>query len=128
MYENYPSQTKIWEGGTKDEIRIFEALFKGVSTRFWLRTIEKCFENPDFIFCSSFPNLRLGSIKIVSRDLSAFEVVATLHNPRDISPMKCHWKLDPSTFGGTFVSTAYSVMDLKIRTLTAHTNAPVQLT
>jgi urea transporter len=41
--------------------------------------------------------------------------------------MKCHWKLDPSTFGGTFVSTAYSVMDLKIRTLTAHTNAPVQL-
>jgi hypothetical protein len=58
----YPSQTKIWEGGTKDEIRIFAALFKGVSTRFGLRTIEKCCENPDFIICSSFPNLRLGSI------------------------------------------------------------------
>jgi len=49
------------EGGTKDEIRIFEALFKDVSTQFGLRTIEKCFENPDFIFCSSFQNLRLGS-------------------------------------------------------------------
>jgi hypothetical protein len=49
----YPSQTKILEGGTK-ELRISkEALFKGVSTRFGRRTIEKCFENPDFIFCSS---------------------------------------------------------------------------
>jgi hypothetical protein len=43
----YPSQTKILEGGTTDEIRIFAALFKGVSTRFGLRTIEKCCENPD---------------------------------------------------------------------------------
>ncbi len=57
------SQTKILEGGTKDEIRIFEELFKGVSTRFGLRTIEKSVENPDFIFCSPFQNLRLGSIK-----------------------------------------------------------------
>jgi hypothetical protein len=59
-----PSQTKILEGGTKDEIRISkEALFKGVSTRFGQLTIEKSVENPDFIFCSSFRNLRLGSIK-----------------------------------------------------------------
>jgi hypothetical protein len=44
----------------KDTIRIStEALFKGVSTRFGLRTIEKYIENLDFIFCSSFPNLRL---------------------------------------------------------------------
>jgi hypothetical protein len=66
----YPSQTKMLEGWTKDEIRIFEALFKGVSTRFWLRTIEKSVENPDFIFCSSFQNLRLGSIKfrLISRN------------------------------------------------------------
>jgi len=62
--EIYPSQTKILEGLTKEEIRIFEALFKGVSTRFGLRTIEKCFENPDFFFCHSFQNLRLGSIKL----------------------------------------------------------------
>jgi len=37
-------------------------LFRGVSTRFGLRTIEKSVENLDFIFCSSFQNLRLGSI------------------------------------------------------------------
>jgi hypothetical protein len=60
----YPSQTKILEGATKDEIRISnEALFRGVSTRFGLWTIEKSVENPDVIFCSSFQNLRLGSIK-----------------------------------------------------------------
>jgi hypothetical protein len=49
----------------KDEIRMFEALFKGVSTRFGPRAIEKSVENPDFIFCSSFPNLRLGSINVL---------------------------------------------------------------
>jgi hypothetical protein len=31
----YPSQTKILEGLTKGEMRVFEALFKGVSTRIW---------------------------------------------------------------------------------------------
>jgi hypothetical protein len=48
---------------SNDEIRTFEAPFKGVSTRFGQRTIEKCFENPDLIFCSSFQKLRLGSIE-----------------------------------------------------------------
>jgi hypothetical protein len=33
------SQTKILEGGTKDEMQIFEALFKGVSTSFGPLTI-----------------------------------------------------------------------------------------
>ncbi len=61
-HQVYPSQTKIWEGGTKDDIRIVEALFKGVSTRFWRLTIEQSVENPDFIFRSSFQNLRLGRI------------------------------------------------------------------
>jgi len=56
------------EGGTKDEILIFEALFKGVSTRFGLRTIEKSVENMDFISCSAFQNLRLGSINFESQD------------------------------------------------------------
>ncbi len=60
--EIYPSQTKILEGGTKDEIRTF--LSKDVSTQFGPRTVEKCFENPHFIFCSSFQNLRLGRIKL----------------------------------------------------------------
>jgi hypothetical protein len=58
----YAPQTKILEGLTKDEMRLFEALFKGVSTRFWLRTIENPFENQEVIFCQSFQNLRLGSI------------------------------------------------------------------
>jgi hypothetical protein len=43
-------------------MRIFEALFKVLSTQFGPRTVEKSVENPDFIFCSSFQNLRLGSI------------------------------------------------------------------
>jgi hypothetical protein len=60
----YPSQTKILEGGTKDEMRIFEALFKVLRTQFGPRTVEKSVEHPEFIFCSSFQNLRLGSIKL----------------------------------------------------------------
>ncbi len=43
---------------------MFEALFKGVSTRFGLRTIEKYVGHLDFLFCSSFQNLRLGSIHL----------------------------------------------------------------
>ncbi len=50
------------EGLTTDEMRMFESLFKGVSTRFGLLTIEKCFENLHFICCQTFQNLRLGSI------------------------------------------------------------------
>jgi len=58
----YPSQTKILEGGTKDEMRMCEALFKGVSTQCGPLTIEKCITHPHLIFCSAFQNLRLGSI------------------------------------------------------------------
>ena len=36
-------QTKILEGRTNLSERVFEALFKGVSTRFGLRIVEKCF-------------------------------------------------------------------------------------
>ena len=41
----YPSQTKILEGWTNISECVFEALFKGVSTRFVLHNVEKCFEN-----------------------------------------------------------------------------------
>ena len=60
----YVPQMTILKGGTKDEMRISkEALFKGVSTQFGPLSIEKCFlRNPHFISCSSFQNLRLGSI------------------------------------------------------------------
>ena len=60
----YPSQTKILDGRTNVSECFFEALFKGVSTRFGLRTIENPFENQEVIFCSFFQNLRLGSIKL----------------------------------------------------------------
>jgi hypothetical protein len=59
----YGSQTKILERGTKDEMRIFKALFNGSWPKLSTHALEKCFENPHFIFCSSFQNLRLGSIK-----------------------------------------------------------------
>jgi len=48
--ELYAPQTKILEGGTKDEMRIFEELFRGVSTQFGPRSIEKCFEKPHSSF------------------------------------------------------------------------------
>ena len=49
----------------KYEMRIFEVLFKGVITRFRLRTIEKLIETPHFISCSSFQNLRLGRMNLM---------------------------------------------------------------
>jgi hypothetical protein len=58
----YAPQTKILEGGTKDEIRIFDWLFNGSSPKSSTHALEKCFEHPDFIFCSSFQNLRLGGV------------------------------------------------------------------
>jgi hypothetical protein len=55
----YPSQTKILEGWTNISERIFEALFKGVSTGFGRQNVEKCFENAFWNVCSAFQNLRL---------------------------------------------------------------------
>ena len=64
-FEVFASQTKILESVTKDEMRVFEVLFKAVSTGFGLRTIKKSIESQHFIFCSVFQNLRLGTIKLV---------------------------------------------------------------
>jgi hypothetical protein len=47
---------------------VFEALFKGVSTRFGLRIVEKCFENAFEKIGSDFQNLRLGEHKIATRN------------------------------------------------------------
>ena len=58
----YAPQTKILEDWTKERSCIFEALFKGVSTLFGLRIVEKCFENTLRVVCSTVQNLRLGSI------------------------------------------------------------------
>ena len=45
---------------TKDEVCVFEALFN-CEYSIWQRTIEKHLEKAGFIFCSVFPNLRLGT-------------------------------------------------------------------
>ncbi len=49
----YGPQTKILEGQENIRERIFKALFTYVSTRFGLRSFEKCFEN-------TFPNVWLA--------------------------------------------------------------------
>jgi hypothetical protein len=86
-HKRYPSQTTIWSGRTSLSECVFEALFNGESTLFWLQNARKCFEKRirkgcrvcracDFVlkgvhanhienhpfFCSSFPNLRLRII------------------------------------------------------------------
>ncbi len=45
QHDVYAPQTKILEGRTNVSERVFEALFKGVSTVFGLQNVEKCFEN-----------------------------------------------------------------------------------
>ena len=74
-------------------MRLFEALFKGVSTRFGLRTIESPFENQELIFCSFFQNLRLGSIifealfKVVSTQFGPLSMEKSIENPHFILPV-----------------------------------------
>jgi hypothetical protein len=65
--EIYPSQTKILDGLTKDEIQIFDIPFKGVSTRFGLRTIAKYIEKSGFHLLSILPKSSFGEHKIVEK-------------------------------------------------------------
>ncbi len=58
----YAPQTKILEGRTKDEMPMFDTLFKGSWPKLSTHTLEKGVEHRHFIFCSAFQNLRLGSI------------------------------------------------------------------
>ena len=44
---------------------VFQALFKGVRTRFWLRIVEKCLENAFEMVGPAFQHLRLGSIDLL---------------------------------------------------------------
>jgi hypothetical protein len=62
--ESYAPQTKILEGLTKDEIHIFDVLFNGSYPKYSTHALKKCVENPNFLFCQSFQNLRLGGIKV----------------------------------------------------------------
>jgi len=58
---------------------MFEALFKCVSARFGLRTIEKSVENPDFIFCSPFQNEK--TLQTLSRPQTVFVWVIKIACP-----------------------------------------------
>ncbi len=60
----YPSQTKILEGCTSLSECFFEALFKGVSTRFGLWIVEKCFENAFGKIGSDFQNIGMHSLQV----------------------------------------------------------------
>jgi hypothetical protein len=60
----YAPQTKILEGRNNRPERVFEALFKGVSTRFGLRIVEKCVESSFRTVGSAFQNLRLGGVNL----------------------------------------------------------------
>ena len=55
------SQTKILERVTKDEMRVLDALFKGLSTRFGLRNDERWSEKALWNVGSALQNLRLGA-------------------------------------------------------------------
>ena len=90
----YSPQPKILKGGTKDEIRISnEALFKGVSTQFGPRTVEKCFKSGFHLlfllpkssfgehrFGSSFGKVRLTMVRNRQRRQCCDE------NRRDVAP------------------------------------------
>jgi len=58
----YAPQTKVLEGRINRPEHLFDALFKGLSTRFGLRIVEKCIEKMFRTVYSAFQNLRLGSI------------------------------------------------------------------
>ncbi len=60
-------------------MRIFEALLKGVSTQFGLRIVENSIENTHVIFCSSFQNLRLGSINLLQKIVASQKTNTSHH-------------------------------------------------
>jgi hypothetical protein len=81
----YPSQTKILEGRTNLSECVFEALFKGVSTRFGLQTVEKCFEKFDE---NAFGNV-LPTSKIFVLGPYIFEALFNVSLPKSgITPLK----------------------------------------
>jgi hypothetical protein len=103
-------------------MRIFEALFKVMSTLFGLRTVENSIENPHFIFCSSFQNRRLGSINFVteSSQSTGIEMRPVIYEVRTYAhPKRKCWKAKetvPSAFSKqlpTFVGQIHSTHALE---------------
>jgi hypothetical protein len=71
----YAPQTKILEGRTNVSERVFEALFKGVSTVFGLQNVEKCFETRVLKSMFILPKSSFGRGKLIPGEL-----VKTLHH------------------------------------------------
>jgi hypothetical protein len=67
-------QTKILDDRTNVWDRMFEVLFKGVSTRFGLRSFETYFERVFPNVRSDLQHLRLGSMQLRTHDLSRLVV------------------------------------------------------
>jgi hypothetical protein len=67
---------RCWTDEQKIKIRIFDCRFNGSYPKSSTHALEKTVENPDFIFCSSFQHLRLGSIH------SFTNTKASLNQPR----------------------------------------------
>ena len=79
-----------------------------MSTRFGLRTIEKSVGNLDFLFCSSFQNLRLGSIKLSKLITNPFCLSTT-------------WKQNDSTALADKINNLGEQLEVNfIATVTAH--------
>ncbi len=78
FYQLSAPHPKILEGWTEDAIQIFDILFKCSWPKSSTHALEKCFENPDFLFCQSFQNLRLGGINYFNHESWFTILVATL--------------------------------------------------
>jgi hypothetical protein len=83
----YARQTKILEGGTKDEMQIFDTLFNGSWPKLSTHTLEKCVEHLHFIFGSAFQNLRLVSINLSQDNDSIMMCLSSSHNSQDDDSM-----------------------------------------
>ena len=79
---------------------LFEALFKGVSTRFGLQIVETCFENAFWNVCPTVQNLRLGSIKLLQKiiasqnnqHIASHATIFCYHLAKFMLPKRRFWK------------------------------------
>ena len=62
---------------------MFEALFKGMSTQFGRRTIEKCFEYPHFSIKDFNESSSMGCVKVYCKDNG--DVMASNREANDLS-------------------------------------------
>jgi hypothetical protein len=94
--EIYPPQTKIWEGWTKDEIRIFEALL-GVSTRFGLRHHWKVLRKSGFHLLFILPKSSFGEHKLRNFVRHTAYTSSWCHRVFSTSTWACHHHIVRST-------------------------------